>query len=181
MSGSQLADISTPLLGVYTNCSISVNHFLSLLPIALLIWLVGCEVFKPIASIYDSADMQKFALQDRSKGYFIGRRMYKVDYKMWGWIRKPGERWGSAKLAILNEQTCLAPDRKRNRIGFDNNYEYRLEGYFSGQTAYEPASNQFYPEFVLLKATLLSIAPANIYRYKEQLNPNCRLLVTPRS
>jgi len=81
---------------------------------------------------------------------------------------------------MLNEQTCLAPDRKKNRIGSDNNYEYRLKGYFSGQTVYEPASNQFYPEFVLLKADLLSVVPTNIYQYKEQLNPNCRLLVIPR-
>jgi hypothetical protein len=156
-----------------------VNRFLSLLPTAFIIGLVGCKVFEPIVSVCDSTDTQKAIVEDGPESYFIGRRMYKVDYKIWGWIRKPRERWGKAKLAILNEQTCLAPDRKQNRIGFDNNYEYCLRGYFSSQTVYEPASNQFYPEFVLLKADLLSIVPTNIYQYKEQLNPSCRLLVTP--
>ena len=155
------------------------NRFLSLLPTAFIIGLVGCKVFEPIISVCDSTNTQRAIVRDGPESYFIGRRMYKVDYKIWGWIRKPRERWGNAKLAILNEQTCLAPDRKQNRIGFDNNHEYSLRGYFSGQTVYEPASNQFYPEFVLLKADLLSVAPTNIYRYKEQLNPNCRLLVTP--
>ncbi|QQY08572.1 MAG: hypothetical protein JMM79_01195 [Candidatus Xiphinematobacter sp.] len=149
--------------------------------ILLLIGSVGCGVLKPISPIVcDPISIQRrSALGGGSKGHFIGRRMYKVDYKTWGWIRKPKERWSNAKLSILNEQTCLTPDRKLNRIGFDNNYEYSLEGYFSGQTVYEPASNQFYPEFVLLQAVLLSVAPVNIYRYKEQLNPNCRLLVPP--
>ena len=84
--------------------------------------------------------------------YFIGRRMYKVEYKVWGWVREPGKSWNTAKLVMLNEQRVLAPDRARGKMGVDNNYEYRLNGYFSGETVYEPASNGFYPEFIFLGA-----------------------------
>ena len=36
--------------------------------------------------------------------YFIARRYYKVDYKFWGYIRKPGESWAAARMVMLNEQ-----------------------------------------------------------------------------
>lgn len=147
----------------------------------LVINLMSCTMFESNIPICNSSDMRCITLQKESGNCFIGRRMYKTDYKMWGWIRQPREPWSRAKLVMLNEQKCLAPDRKKNNIGYDNNYEYYLEGYFSGQTVYEPASDQLYPEFVLLKASPLSITPINIYRYKEQLKPDCRLLSAPCS
>ena len=61
---------------------------------------------------------------------------------------------------MLNEQRKLAPDRARGKLGTDNDYEYRLTGYFSGDTVYEPASNGFYPEFILLGAEVRSTNPA---------------------
>jgi len=139
--------------------------------------LTACQIVNPDGPARIA--MRQAILQEHPGNYFIGRRMYKVDYKMWGWIRKPGQQWSTAQLVMLNEQKCLAPDRQRNKIGSDNNYEYRLEGYFSGQTVYEPASNGFYPEFVLLKATVLSTSPENIYRYQEELMPEYRLLTPP--
>src|ERR1700745_2505874 len=80
--------------------------------------------------------------------YFIGRRYYKPDFKFWGYIRRPGQPWSTAQLAMLNEEQKLAPDRERLEFGSDNNYEYKLYGSFSGQTVYEPARNGFYPEFI---------------------------------
>ena len=71
--------------------------------------------------------------------------MYKKDYKMWGWVREPGQPWKTSKLVMLNEQTRLAPDRVRGTLGDDNNHEYRLQGRFTGKTVYEPASDRFYP------------------------------------
>jgi hypothetical protein len=90
--------------------------------------------------------------------YFIGRRYYKEGYKFWGFVRKPEESWGAAKLVIFNEKQKLAPDRARGQIGFDNNYEYKLYGYFSGDTPYEVASNNWYPEFVLTGYELISVS-----------------------
>ena len=81
--------------------------------------------------------------------YFIGRRYFKPDYHFWGYVRRPGQPWTTAQLVMLNENQKLAPDREQINFGFDNNYEYKLYGRFSGDKVYEPASNGVYPEFVL--------------------------------
>jgi len=69
---------------------------------------------------------------------------------------------------MLNENHKLAPDREQMNFGSDNNYEYRLYGEFSGQTVYEPASNGFYPEFILKRYELVSTSPPPIF--KSQLS-----------
>lgn len=111
--------------------------------------------------------------------YYIGRRFYKVDYKFWGYVRKPGEPWSSAKLVMLNEQQKLAPDRAAGHIGSDNGYEYKLIGNFSGETVYEPASNGKYPEFVLKSAELRSVAPPNIFHEAGATDPERRIIAKP--
>lgn len=111
--------------------------------------------------------------------YFIGRRFYKKDYKMWGWVRKPGQPWSTAKLVMLNEQRTLAPDRARNEIGSDNNFEYRLTGGFTGDMVYEPASDTFYPEFVLASAEVRDTNPPLIFRDPRSIKPEVRLLTPP--
>src|SRR6059058_4191060 len=95
--------------------------------------------------------------------YFIGRRYYKPDFKFWGYVRRPGQPWSAAQLVMLNEKQKLAPDRERVDIGSDNNYEYKLYGYFSGDKVYEPASNTIYPEFVLKGYELISTNPPPIF------------------
>ena len=108
--------------------------------------------------------------------YFIGRRYFKSSvFKFWGYVRKPGTPWKSAQLVVLNEKEKLAPDREKRLFGSDNNYEYKLQGYFSGQTVYEPASNGFYPEFVLKGYDLISTNPAPIF--KSQYNDRARAAV----
>ena|ERR1700730_237393 len=104
--------------------------------------------------------------------YFIGRRFYRKNYFFWGYIRQPRQPWISAKLVMLNEQKMFAPDRQANKPGFDSNFEYRLEGYFSGQTVYEPASNGFYPEFVLTGYKIISNHPAQIFRDPKAMDPD---------
>lgn len=111
--------------------------------------------------------------------YFVGRRMYKRDYKVWGWVREPGRLWNTSKLVMLNEQRMLAPDRSRQAIGSDHNTEYKLQGYFSGESVYEPASDRVYPEFVLTGAEVLSINPPNIYQVPKQMDPAVRILMPP--
>ena len=96
--------------------------------------------------------------------YFIGRRYYKPDYKFWGYVRRPGQPWSTAEMVMLNEKQKLAPDRERLEFGSDNNYEYKLYGYFSGDKVYEPASNGIYPEFVLKGYELISTNPPPIFR-----------------
>src|SRR5919198_5025245 len=96
--------------------------------------------------------------------YYIGRRYYKPDLKFWGYVRRPGQPWSTAQLVMLNEKQKLAPDRERLEFGSDNNYEYKLYGYFSGDKVYEPASNSIYPEFVLKGYELISTNPPPIFR-----------------
>ena len=100
--------------------------------------------------------------------YYIGRRYFKPDFKFWGYVRKPGQPWSTAQLVMLNEKQKLAPDREQVKFGFDNNYEYKLYGSFSGDKVYEPASNRVYPEFVLKSYELISTNPPPIF--KSQLS-----------
>lgn len=111
--------------------------------------------------------------------YFVGRRYYKKDYKFWGWVRRPQQPWATAQLVMMNEQEKLAPDRAQNTLGSDNNYEYKLTGSFSEQTVYEPASNGFYPEFVLKNYELISVSPPNIFKSPGATDPSRRVIAKP--
>lgn len=133
---------------------------------------------------YEGVQAARITMNDNIKSepagnYFVGRRYYKQDYKFWGYIRSPGQPWSTAKLVMINEQKKLAPDRERNDIGSDNNYEYKLYGKFSGETVYEPASNGFYPEFVLTGYEVISTTPAPIFRYSSATDPAMRVIANP--
>jgi hypothetical protein len=147
--------------------------------LSVVLLLAGCQT--PIVT-QTSQDRQAVdaAIANETPGnYFVGRRLYKVDYKMWGWVKKPGEPWKKSQLVMFNEQKVLAPDRARNAIGSDNNYEYRLTGYFSNEKVYEPASDTFYPEFVLTGASVISTNPPLIYPDVRWLDPTIRLIAPP--
>jgi len=111
--------------------------------------------------------------------YYIGRRYYKKDYKFWGYVRRPQQPWSTAQMVMMNEQSKLAPDRAQNNLGMDNNYEYKLYGDYSGQTVYEPASNGFYPEFVLKNYELISVSPASIFTVPGATDPERRIIAKP--
>ena len=102
-------------------------------------------------------------LREPPGNYFIGRRYYNENYKFWGYVRQPGQTWREAKLVMLNEKQKLAPDREQTQFGVDNNCEYHLTGRFTGETVYEPASNRFYPEFLLTGYELISRTPPSIF------------------
>jgi hypothetical protein len=127
-----------------------------------LLLLSGCETVPQGIQAAKIAMAQHYAAEAPGD-YFIGRRYYKVDFKFWGYVRKPGQPWSEAQLVMLNEKQKLAPDRERLDFGSDNNYEYKLYGYFSGDKVYEPASNNIYPEFVLKNYQLISTNPPPIF------------------
>ena len=154
------------------------RRLLALLPlVCTLVIFSGCATADPQGA-------SRTAMLAEIKGeppgsYYIGRRYYKVDYKFWGWVRKSGEPWSAAVMVMLNENTKLAPDRELGKIGSDNNYEYKIFGDFSGQRVYEPASNGFYPEFVLKGYELKSVSPGNIYKAAGATNPERRIVAHP--
>jgi hypothetical protein len=96
--------------------------------------------------------------------YFIGRRYFKPGFHFWGYVRRPGQPWNTAQLVVLNENRKLAPDREQLNIGSDNNYEYKLRGYFSDDRVYELVSNRFLAEFVLQNYELISTSPPPIFK-----------------
>jgi hypothetical protein len=133
--------------------------------------LVGCETTED--QFTQSQTLLNRTIAGEPPGnYFVGRRFYRKNFFFWGYIRQPRQPWSSAKLVMMNEQKMLAPDRQANKAGFDSNFEYRLQGYFSGQTVYEPASNSFYPEFVLTSYKLISEHPPQIFREAKALDPD---------
>ena len=104
------------------------------------------------------------AIQSEAPGdYYIGRRYYKAQFKFWGYVRRPGQPWSTAQLVMMNEHGKLAPDRAANNLGSDNGHEYKLFGSFSPDKVYEPASNGFYPEFILRDYQLVSTNPPPIF------------------
>jgi hypothetical protein len=139
----------------------------------------GCETTGPTVVRPDPAVAAAIAAEAPGN-YYIGRRYYKNDFKMWGWVRRPGQQWSAAQLVMLNENTKLAPDRATGTLGIDNNVEYRLQGRFTGGKVYEPASNDFYPEFVLTGYDVISRTPPMIYSDRRALDPKINLLTPPR-
>jgi hypothetical protein len=145
------------------------KELLVLVAVAAALLLSGCQTAQDEFSQSQAALNQQIALEPPGN-YFVGRRFYRKNYFFWGYVRQPRQPWSSAKLVMLNEQKMFAPDRQANKPGFDNNCEYRLQGYFSGQTVYEPASNSFYPEFVLTGSKLISDHPRQIFRDPKALD-----------
>jgi hypothetical protein len=133
--------------------------------------LAGCAT-APDQFSQSQAVLNQSIANEPPGNYFVGRRFYRRNYFFWGYVRQPRQPWSTARLVMLNEQKVHAPDREANTIGSDNNFEYRLEGYFSGQTVYEPASNGFYPEFVLSDYKIISNSPPSIFRDPQATDPN---------
>jgi hypothetical protein len=69
----------------------------------------------------------------------------------WGWVKKNGEGWGSAKWVTLQETPGLAvaPHRKLVKADADLNWEYKLWGKFASYKAYDPRMDEQLPVFVL--------------------------------
>jgi hypothetical protein len=149
---------------------------LAFLPVGILILcLPGCESVP--SGIQQSRNELKQRIAAEPPGdYYIGRRYFKPDFKFWGYVRKPGQPWITAQLVMLNEKQKLAPDRERLSFGSDNNTEYKLEGYFSADKVYEPASNTVYPEFVLKSYEVISTNPPPIF--KSQMDSRLQTKIT---
>jgi hypothetical protein len=155
------------------------------LPLSILLSLLGLLLLGGCVDDFTHDDFaaraaMNAAIKNEPPGdYFIGRRYYKVDYKFWGFVRQPGQPWSTAKLVMMNENTKLAPDREKGVLGSDHGYEYKLYGHFSGETVYEPASNYFYPEFVLTGYELISTNPAPILSTPGANDPVRRVIEMP--
>ncbi|MCH2329959.1 MAG: hypothetical protein MK312_00260 [Roseibacillus sp.] len=132
-----------------------------------------------------SSEQRREAINTETKGdFYIGRR-YHVNRTWWGgYIRKPGEPWARAELVVFNQGLMRAPDNlphdgpRDARHAYDHNYEYRIWGVYTGETVYEPNSNQFLPEFQLKNYELLSTDPGWLFDPRDHYDPH-RLTLHP--
>ena len=120
-----------------------------------------------------------------SGDFFYGRRYCVEKTRFWGYVRQPRQAASRSKLVIMREDKKKNPDRLSengpagNRYGFDNNYEYRLQGYYTGQNSYDPNSNQFLPEFMLTGYEVLDRNPGWLFRPDDRYD-RMRITMLPR-
>jgi hypothetical protein len=133
-----------------------------------------------------TVEQRNFQISNEATGdFFYGRRYFVEKTRFWGYVRKPRQPWSRSKLVIMREDKKQTPDRLSetgpagNRYAFDNNYEYRLRGHFTGQEAYDPNSNQFLPEFMLTGYELLDRSPGWLFRPEDRYERN-RITLFPR-
>ena len=117
--------------------------------------------------------------------FFYGRRYFVEKTRFWGYLRQPRQPWSRAKLVIFKESQKANPDRlpedgpAGQRYAFDNNYEYRIHGYYTGKEDYEPNSNQFLQEFMLTGYELVDRSPGWLFRPNDHYEP-LRITLVPR-
>ena len=117
--------------------------------------------------------------------FYYGRRYYVEKTRFWGYLRTPRQPWSGAKLVIMREDKKSTPDRMSESgppgqcYGCDNNVEYRVRGHYTGNTAYEPNSNQFLPEFMLTGYEVLDPQPGWLFRPEDHYDAY-RITMVPR-
>lgn len=101
--------------------------------------------------------------------FYYGRRYHVYKTRFWGYLRNPRQSADQAKLVIFREDYKLSPDRlpennpSGQSYGFDQNYEYRIHGKYTGESAYDPNSNQFLPVFLLTDYELVRRDPGWLF------------------
>ncbi len=84
---------------------------------------------------------------------------------------------------IFDESRKRAPDRLPESgppgasYAFDNNYEYKIRGNYTGQEAYDPNSNQFLPVFKLSGYDLVDRNPGWLFSPSDHYDPYSVTLV----
>lgn len=150
-------------------------------------------ILSQCASITGSGNMGGPTAEERAaqiaaepKGdFFYGRRYYVRKTRFWGYLRKPGQSARESKLVIFRETNKLCPDRLPENgppgqsYGFDQNYEYRIWGRYTGREVYDINSNQFLPEFLLSDYQLVNTKPGWLFRPSDRYEPT-RVTLTPR-
>jgi hypothetical protein len=121
---------------------------------------------------------RQMAIAGEPRGdWFIGRRFYIERTQFWGYLRRPGQPWDSAKLVMVNESQKRTPDRLPEMPagdgparGFDHNREYRIWGHYTGKKIYDPNSDLFLPEFMLTNWEVKNESPGWLFHPKEKMD-----------
>lgn len=149
-----------------------------------LLALLGVSILTQCNSL--KSDCEAVALRNQeiahepAGDYYIGRRYYVPSTRFWGYIRRPGQSWATAKLVVMNESVVRTPDRgpeppaAKATYGRDNNVEYIIKGEFvstaNHDVVYEPNSNQILPVFRATSYAVRSAKPGFLFKPSEQYN-----------
>ena len=124
------------------------------------------------------ADVRAAQIASEPTGsFYYGRRYHVHKTRFWGYLRKPRQNANFAKLVLFNESKKRNPDRLPEtgpvgqRYGYDQNYEYKIYGYYTGEKVYEVNSNQILPEFMLTGYELVNRKPGWLFSPKDHYNP----------
>lgn len=111
--------------------------------------------------------------------YFVGRRYFIDTTRFWGYLREPGKPWATAKLVVMNEARVKVPDRLPEvpadggpAHGYDNNFEYRVTGHYTGRGVYDPNSNLTLPEFFLTGMQISTENPGYLFSPRQRYKPD---------
>ena len=122
------------------------------------------------------AERKASIASEQTGNFFYGRRYYVKKTRFWGYLRKPRQSANKSQLVILKEDRKRAPDRLSEsgppgaRYGFDNNYEYRIRGNYTGEKAYDPNSNQVLPVFLLTGYEVVDRNPGWLFSPNDSYN-----------
>ncbi len=110
--------------------------------------------------------------------FYYGRRYFVNKTRFWGYLRRPGQQWNSSKLVMMNESSTPVPDRlpengpRGKHFGFDQNYEYKVTGSYTGRRAYDPNTDLFFPEFRPTSFKLIDPEPGWIFSQNDYYDPS---------
>lgn len=116
--------------------------------------------------------MPEIAREPRGN-YFVGRRYHVPATALLGIPAQPGQTWRTAQLVIMDESACRTPTACRNtpeiqRYAYDNNYEYRVYGKYTGKYGYEPNSNLRLPIFKPTRFEVANTTPGWLFKPSEK-------------
>ncbi|SDU19483.1 hypothetical protein SAMN05444156_2530 [Verrucomicrobium sp. GAS474] len=87
---------------------------------------------------------------------FIGHRYNEPeDTGGWGWVKLPEESWKKAHWVTLRETPgiAVAPWRTGGKRDSDQDYEYRLHGYFAPYRVYDPHTDEMLEVLIIDSVT----------------------------
>lgn len=138
----------------------------------------------PNMGSHPSAAERSLKISSEPRGdFYYGRRYFVYKTRFWGYLRTPGQPWSEAKLVVMNENSTHQPDRLPEdgpydaRHGFDQNYDYRITGFYTGRKIYDPNSNLFLPEFRATGYTVVDRNPGWLFSPSDHYNPSLITLV----
>lgn len=138
--------------------------------------LTQCHTMKSDCEALQQRE-QEIAAEQKGD-FYVGRRYYVPLTRFWGYLREPGQSWRSSRLVIMDESVMRTPDRGYEPpvegaiFGTDQNVEYVVKGSYTGETAYDPNTDQVLPVFKATSYTVRNPEPGFLFVPSERHDDN---------